>query len=72
MFREIITVNEPVYQLKLPEELRGKKIEILAFEIETNKSGDKKDKAGFAERTKNLVFSSGGYKFNRNEANDYE
>ena len=70
MFREIITVNEPVYQLKLPEELRGKKIEILAFEIETNKSGDKKDKAGFAERTKNLVFSSGGYKFNRNEAND--
>jgi len=70
MFREIITVNEPVYQLKLPEELRGKKIEILAFEIETYKSGDKKDKAGFAERTKNLVFSSGGYKFNRNEAND--
>jgi len=55
MFREIITVNEPVYQLKLPEELRGKKIEILAFEIETYKSGDKKDKAGFAERTDRIA-----------------
>ena len=71
MYREIITVNEPVLQIRLPEELRGKKVEILAFEIESNISTDNNKEASFAERTKNLAFSSGGYKFNRNEVNDY-
>ena len=72
MYREIITVNEPVYQIRLPEEMRGKKIEILAFEIDSDQTRNLKDKASFSERTKNLTFSSGGYKFDRKEANDYE
>ncbi len=77
MYREITTVNTPVYQIPIPKEMRGKKIEILAFAVEGDKQTlDAADngtiKPGFAERTKNLTFNAGGYKFDRNEANDYE
>ena len=34
MYREITTVNAPVYQIPIPKELRGKKIEIIAYAIE--------------------------------------
>ena len=77
MYREITTVNAPVYQIPIPKELRGKKIEIIAFAVEGNNQvfdADKTSpiKTSFAERTKDLTFNSGGYKFDRNEANDYE
>jgi hypothetical protein len=70
MYREITTVNAPVYQLPIPKELRGKKIEIIAYAVEDLDTSD--NKASFAERTKNLTFNATGYKFDRNEANDYE
>lgn len=70
MYREITTVNAPVYQLPIPKELRGKKIKIIAYAIEDLETNE--NKTSFAERTKNLTFNNGGYKFNRNEANDYE
>ena len=77
MYREITTVNTPVYQLPIPKELRGKRIEIIAFVVEgeqqvSDSNTKTSNKKSFAERTKNLTFNSGGYKFDRNEANDYE
>lgn len=66
-------VDTPTYLLEIPAELKGKKIEILAFEIENN---DKEntlptETKRFFERTKHLTFKPNGYRFNRNEANDY-
>jgi len=77
MYREITTVNAPVYQIPIPKELRGKKIEIIAYAVEDdkqviNKNNKSTSKASFVERTKHLTFNSNGYKFDRNEANDYE
>ncbi|MFP5041437.1 hypothetical protein [Parasediminibacterium sp. JCM 36343] len=74
MYREITVVNAPTYQIEIPTELQGKKIEIIAFEIE-NKDRELVStltKLSFLERTKHLSFNSNGYKFNRDEANDYE
>lgn len=73
IYREIITVNTPTYEIAIPEELRGKEIEILAFEIEKpqNQPAGEGIKQSFADRIKEFTFNSGGYKFNREEANDY-
>ena len=73
MYREITTVNAPVYQIPIPKELRGKKIEIIAYAVEEQVIDDNvATKTSFAERTKDLTFNNGGYKFDRNEANNYE
>lgn len=63
--------------IELPENLIGKVVEVLAFEVEetmvtkkriTKKSSVEQLKKEFAE----FSFNSGGYKFDRDEANDYE
>lgn len=73
MYREITTVNAPIYQLPIPKELRGKKIEIIAYAVEDlDTDNNSASKTSFAERTKDLTFNTGGYRFDRNEANDYE
>ncbi|MFN0050434.1 MAG: hypothetical protein ACKVOU_15030 [Cytophagales bacterium] len=74
MYREIVVVDAHSYEITIPEELRGKRIEILAFEIEANKIAPRSsfEKSNYKERTKDLLFSSNGYKFNRNEANEYD
>jgi hypothetical protein len=74
VYREITTVNSPTYQITIPENLRGRKIEILAFEIQSleNNLTEIPSKTSFEERTKHLLFSANGYKFDRNDANNYE
>ena len=73
MYREITTVNAPVYQIPIPKELRGKKIEIIAYAIEEQEIDDNvATKTSFLERTKDLTINNGGYKFDRNDANNYE
>ncbi len=73
LIREIIFPTENTYTLKLPEEMIGKQIEIIAFEIEkvqldsTKKSIDD-IKAIFKDNLINLS----NYKFDRDEANNYE
>ncbi len=70
MYREIITPKMTTFTLELPINFVGKKVEIIAFEInENNKS---KSKISFKEKLKNFSFNSGGYKFDRLEATDYE
>ncbi len=66
MYREIIFPSEqqPVY--KFPKETYGKKVEII---VEDDFIGNDKP---IKELLKDFTFNSGGYKFNRDEANDYE
>ena len=66
MYREIVFPSEqqPVY--KFPKETYGKKVEII---IEDAFIGEDKP---IKELLKEFTFSSSGYKFDRNEANDYE
>ncbi len=75
MLREIIIPENNTYLLKLPDDLVGKKVEVLAFEIgETTENGDK-----IEERLKSIreIFKSNrvdlsNFKFNRDEANDFD
>ncbi len=72
MYREITTVNTPTYEITIPIELRGKNIEILAFEVKKPKlENTATKKVSFASKIKGYTFNTGGYKFNRTEANDY-
>ena len=66
MYREIIFPSEqqPVY--KFPKETYGKKVEII---IDDTFIGDDKP---IKELLKDFTFKSDGYKFNREDANDYE
>ncbi|HWV73764.1 MAG TPA: hypothetical protein VN040_18705 [Pseudosphingobacterium sp.] len=77
MIRTIIKPTKRSLTIKLPENLIGKVVEVLAFEVEetketkkriTKKSSVEQLKKEFAE----FSFNGGGYKFDRDEANDYE
>ena len=77
MYREITIVNTPVYQMPIPKELRGRKIEIIAFAVEEEKqmstyNNNVSNLLGFANRTKDLTHDAEGYHSDRNQANDYE
>lgn len=66
MYREIFIPSEqrPVY--KFPKETYGKKVEIIIEDLFVE------DDKPISELLKDFTFNSGGYKFDRNEANDYE
>jgi len=73
MLREIITpVNQDV-MLHLPEEMVGKTVEVIAFEInETKGVMSKRERlTQIEELTKNSLTDLSGFKFDRNEANNY-
>jgi spore coat polysaccharide biosynthesis protein SpsF (cytidylyltransferase family) len=72
MIRQIIIPRERTYTLEMPESFVGKQVEILVFEVNQDEEEKKPKKDSFAERTKDLRYSSGGYKFNRLEANEYD
>lgn len=74
MIRTIIKPTKRSLTIQLPENLIGKVVEVLAFEVEetmgtkkriTKKSNVEQLKKEFAE----FSFNSGGYKFDRDEAN---
>jgi len=76
MIREIITPKNASLTLLLPDEMIGKKVEIIAFEIESethNSSGtSKENRLRFIEElTAPYQVDLSNYKFDRNEANDY-
>ena len=77
MLREIITSSKPVVTLQIPPDMQGKTLEVIAFEIEepeiSKAVNDKKSKLESIEAItgKSLVDLS-KYKFNRDQANDYE
>jgi hypothetical protein len=74
MLREIIKPKEKSFTMQLPEEMIGKTIEIIAFEI--NEPKVVIDKAKRLLEIENLTKSSlvdlSAFKFNRDEANNYD
>jgi len=70
MIRQIIIPKERTYTLEMPESFIGKEVEILVFEVIQDQEAKKPKKNSFADRTKDLRFSSGGYKFTRLYANE--
>jgi hypothetical protein len=73
MLREIIKPQKASFTMRLPKEMVGKTIEIIAFEIDENESApDKKLRSQEIEDlTKATLVDLSGFKFNRNEANNY-
>jgi len=78
MLRTIIKSNKSSLTLQLPADLVGKMIEVIAFSVD-DVAVDAKDNSSLGtrvallkEKLKDFTFNSGGYKFDRGEANDYE
>ena len=78
MIRTILKPNKKSLTLQLPDDLVGKMIEVIAFSIEDSKAATK-DASSKEDRIKSLNKSlkkfrinSGGYKFDRDDANNYE
>jgi hypothetical protein len=76
MMRAIVKSNKSSLTLELPDYLVGKMIEVIVFSVEDTKA-DAKDNATkgtrvalLKDKLKNFTFNSGGYKFNRSDAND--
>ena len=78
MIREVIKPKKNTYILNLPNEMVGKTVEVIAFEIDNIK--DKIAKVETSQDIKDIqdrysrypVISHDNYQFNRDEANDYE
>lgn len=74
MLRQIVTPKEKAYTLYLPDELIGKRIELLAFELpdegpsQSSETRAHEISAIFAGCSVDLRH----FKFDRNSANDYE
>ena len=74
--RTIVKSNKSSLTLELPDDLVGKMIEVIAFSVEDTKADtyDNSTKstrvASLKDKLKEFTFNSGGYKFDRNEAND--
>jgi hypothetical protein len=78
MIRTILKSDKNSVTLELPDDLVGKTIEVIAFSLE-DASISTMDTTpveariiALKDKLKNFTFNSGGYKFNRDEANDYE
>jgi hypothetical protein len=76
LIREIIYPTENNYTIHLPDELIGKEVEVIAFEIEKTPKKLNSDKT---ERLKDLqsIFKKNridltNFKFDRDEANNYD
>lgn len=74
MVREIINQAEQDVVLHLPKEMVGKTIEVIAFEIQDNKSKLSKEERLFEieKLTQKSSRDLSGFKFNRDEANNYD
>ena len=78
MIRQIVIPKERTYTLEMPESFVGKKIELLAFEVEETvleRTDDKNEKSikDLFDKFDGLTFESqGSYTFNRDEVTDYE
>lgn len=73
MLREIITQANPSVTLQLPEEMIGKTVEVIAFEInEVKNTTTRAQRLTQIERlTQNSMIDLSKFKFDRDEANNY-
>ena len=74
LLREIITPNNPIVTMRLPDEMVGKTVELITFEIEFNKPSVL-SKEQRLQRIDELTVSSlvdlSNFTFNRDDANNY-
>ena len=73
MLRVIITQANPSVTLQLPEEMIGKTVEVIAFEInEVKNTTTRAQRLTQIERlTQNSMIDLSKFKFDRDEANNY-
>lgn len=73
MLREIIKPKKASFTMRLPEEMVGKTVEVIAFEI--NEAGVVADKITRLQQiedlTKSTLVNLNTFKFDRDRANDY-
>ncbi|WP_259068275.1 hypothetical protein HDF24_08700 [Mucilaginibacter sp. X4EP1] len=78
MIRTIVKSNNNKLTLNLPDDLVGKMIEVIAFSVDDMTAGNEELSskevrvANLKSKLKHFTFNSGGYKFDRDEANNYE
>lgn len=80
MIRTIVKPTKNSLTLQLPDDLVGKTVEVIAFEIEPDislssgkKNLDKEKRMQEIEKgLSNYRIDLSGFKFNRDEANDYD
>lgn len=78
MLRTITKSNTGKLTLELPEDLIGRTIEVIAFSVDETSNSiaettSKEDRVkALNSKLKGYAINSGGYKFNRDDANDYE
>ncbi|GLU53540.1 hypothetical protein [Dyadobacter frigoris] len=76
LIREIIVPTDNTYLLKLPDEMIGKQVEIIAFEIEARPDVDieerERRRMEIREIFKDSLVDLSNFKFDRDEANNYD
>lgn len=73
MVREIITPKKRLVTVRLPEEMVGKTVELLAFEIDGRKKEINRTERlrRIEDLTRASLVDLSEFTFNRDEANDY-
>lgn len=74
MIRQIIIPQQAQHIIQFPTEMIGKQVEVIAFEL-PGKEAQLADAASLEEFRKSFdsaSFPTNGWKFSRDEANDYE
>jgi len=73
MIRKILVPQERKLVLELPEAFIGKEVEVLAFEVSFEESKPHlKSRDQLKQELKDITVTDSTFKFDRNEANDYE
>lgn len=74
MLREIITPKKRSVTVQLPEEMVGKTVEVIAFEIEAAKKEPSRAQRlrRIEALTKSSLVDLSGFSFDRDDANDYD
>ena len=77
MLREIITPKKSLVTVRLPDEMVGKTIEVIAFEIDAiNTDNENLTREQRLKRIEEITAPTltdlSNFKFNRDEANDYD
>jgi hypothetical protein len=74
MLRQIVIPTENEYVLHLPDDYIGKKVEVIAFEIEGNGYSNQNNRKKTEQDARNFFDSirvdMSGFRFNRDEANE--
>ncbi|MEA5141255.1 hypothetical protein [Arcicella rigui] len=75
LIREIIVPTQNTYTLNLPDEMIGKQVEVIAFEIEEKQNSNVNRMEKMQKLTDSLAdlrVDLSNFKFNRDEANNYD